>query len=199
MVKTSLFTKNYNHTYSFTFQGKFYIVYSAVILSENGKSKLGVTKDQVILTEHFTYYNGKECWTYEVGWKSGVNMPLRVTTDIPPEELIERVSIPGTLGYLERELFGDKATSYKQGKKVTTPDYKIPGLMSKWVIFILVCIGAMLFKDWYVKVIIWTVAGWVFGAYHHAYKNAFTTYIHDEDLELIQARIEARFYNNGGR
>lgn len=192
MVSRQLFTKNYKQMYSFQFGGKTYFTHSIVTLTDSGKQMLGSRKKTVILTEHFIM-NEKDCWKYEIGWASNTNRPLTVSTDIPPDKLLEEVSIPASQNYWERQILGENAPSHKTGRKISRKDWEIPGLMSKWCIFITVCLGACIFEGWAMKLIVWNIAGWIFGSYHHAYKNAYTIYVHDEDSEIEKAKCDIRY------
>lgn len=183
-------TKNFKHEYFFTFKDENYLVHSIVRLSKKGKKYLDTTKDQAILTEHFINYDGKECWTYVVGWAHGANKPLRISIDQHPNNVIEEVIIPASANYMQRELFGTKATSYTEGTKHTHKDWEITEVRNAWIYLILIFIGAAIFKDWYVRLIIRGAAAWFFGIYRQAYVGAYTTYTHEEDNEITKKKYE---------
>ena len=186
-------TKRYEHEYLFTFKGEKYLVYSIVRLTSEGKMYLDTTKEQVILTEHFINWNGKECWTYQVGWAYQTNQPLRVSTDCHPDKIIEEVILPASANYVEREIFGTKASSYTKGTKHKAKDLEIPELRKAWVYLILIFIGASIFKDWYIKLIIRIASVWFFGFYRQAYINTYTTYTHEEDEEILKKKYEVLY------
>lgn len=190
MIYHQLWTKHYQHEYLFTFKGEKYFVHSIVELTKKGKMHLEVSNQQVILTEHFIGPNGKECWTYEVGWAYGANKPRRISTDCHPNKLIEKIVIPASEDYAEREIFGIHASSYTNGIKHTKKDWEIVEVRNAWIYFFLVCFGALIFKDWYVKIIIIGAAGWFLGIYRQAYVNAYTTYTHEEDNEILKKKYE---------
>lgn len=189
-------TKNYEHEYLFTFKDKKYLVHSIVRLTKKGKMYLETTKDQAILTEHFIDNHEKEWWTYEVGWAYPTNQPLRVSTDVHPNEIIDEVIVSASVDYAERELFGTQATSYTNGIKNTPKDWEIPEVRKAWIYLILIFIGSAIFKDWYIKLIIRVMTGWYFGVYRHAYVNAYTTYTNEEDIEVLKKKYEILYGAN---
>ena len=183
-------TKNYEHEYLFTFKGKKYLVHSVVSLTKKGKMYLETTNNQAILTEHFINRDGKDWWTYEVGWAYPINQPLRVSTDVHPNEIIDEVIAPASVDYAERELFGTQATSYTNGIKNIPKDWDIPEMWKAWIYLILIFIGAAIFKDWYVKLIIRIGTAWYFLIYRSACISAYTTYTHEEDTEILKKKYE---------
>ena len=190
MAKFDYYTKNYKHKYSFNFQGNEYLVHSIVRLTEYGQKYLESAKREVILTEVFYNWNNVLCWKYEFKTFSAINPVKTISTDVPPEQLIEEVIHPATYGYMEREVLGIDAPSYTSGKKVAKKDWEITEVKNAWLIFIAVFILAAIFKDWYVQLMIRLFAGLYFGVYRQSYINANTAYIHDEDIEMTRRKIE---------
>ena len=193
MLMRQYFTKNYEHRYCFQFQGKTYLVHSIVELTEEGRRYLGAKKNQVILTEHFIEHDGKKCWTYTLGYDNRTNILQRVSTDCPPDKLIQRVVEAATEDYASREIFGTQSPVYTTGVKHTKKDWEIPEVRTGWIIVFVVFILSALFKDWYVKLIIRIAVGWIFGLYRQEYVNAYTTYTHEEDKELLTKKFEVLY------
>ena len=158
MLWRQYWTKDYQHEYLFTFKGEKYFVHSIVALTENGKKYLETTKDKVILTEHFINLNNTECWTYEIGWASGANMPLRVSTDCHPDKLIDKVVVSAHADYVERTILGAQANSYTNGIKHTKKDWEIANVRNAWLILIATFIAAAFFKDLCIKLLIRIIA-----------------------------------------
>jgi len=190
MLVYKFWTKDYKQEYYFEFEGKRYLTHSIVRLTDEGQRYLESNTKEVILTEQFINWNGVRCWKYEfkkLGLTGGVTT---ASTDRPPSELIDEVVIPSNQEYAEREIFGMESPAYKNGIKHTKKDWEIPEVRNGWIILILVIIGASIFKDWYVQLIIRAAAGWIFGLYRQAYVNAHTTYTHDEDTEILRKKLE---------
>lgn len=193
MKTEKLWTSNCKHEYSFTFQGKPYLVHSVVRLNEEGRCYLGALKNEVILTECFTTPYGTLCWKYQFKSVELAKGITNVSTDRTPDELIEEIITPATSGYAEREIFGVDAPSYTSGRKVQKSDWEIQEVRTGWVVFILVCILALILKSWTLRFLIWNIAGWYFGAYRSFYIKAYTSYVHDEDTELLKEKYKT-FY-----
>lgn len=200
MLTHKLLTNNYKHDYFFEFKGEKYRVHSIVKLTEKGRLYLGALKREVILTEVFINLKGKRCWKYEfqsVALNEGIT---NASTDLPPNKLIEEVITPATAEYASREILGIDSPVYKKGEKHTKKDWEIPEVRRGWIILIVIFIISAFFKDWYVRLIIRIVAGWIFGLYRQEYVNAYTTYTHDEDMELFRKKYEVLYglKNNKG-
>lgn len=190
MLMYKLLTKNYKHYYSFDFQGKAYLVHSIVRLTDEGQKYLGSSTKEVILTENFIDNNGRRNWKYEF---RSIQLPSHITnasTDRPPNKLIEEVIVPASEAYVSREIFGVDSPHFQTGTKHTKSDWEIPEVRMGWIIFIAVFLGVAIFKDWYVQAIIRIVATLFFFTYRSQYKNAYTTYTHDEDIEILKKKYE---------
>ena len=190
MATFNYWTKNYKHEYSFDFKGQKYLVHSIVRLTEEGQKYLGAAKREAVLTEAFYNWNNVRCWTYEFRTYSLTTPVKTLSTDTPPDKLIENVIHPATAGYMEREVFGTYAPSYTTGRKVQSKDWEIPEVRTAWLIFLVIFFAVSIFKDWYVKFIIRIVAGWYFGMYRQGYVDAHTVYVHDEDAEMHKKKWE---------
>jgi hypothetical protein len=193
MLYCKLYTKDYKHDYQFEFRGQKYRVHSIVKLTEDGQFYLGAWKREVILTEQFTFRNGKLYWTYEfksIALNEGV---LRKSTDIPPDKLIEEIVKPATDEYFLREKLGAQASNYTTGTKQMTSDWNISELRSGWITYILVFFGVFIFKDWYIRAIIWIGSSWLFGIYRNAYINAYTVYMPEDDKKMLKIKYETLY------
>lgn len=200
MIYRQLWTQDYEHKYFFKFKDKDYRVHTVVKLTDSGRRHLKANKNQVILTEYFIDWTGQDCWSYVVGYSDSIRMSMKVSTNTPPDELIEEIVLEPSADYVSRELFGQESPVYKTGTKHTRKDWEIPEVRRGWIVFALVCIGSFILKDWYLRVIISGVAGWVFGQYRKAYIDAYTTYTHDEDTEMLKKKYEVLYgikFNKG--
>ncbi len=184
-------SKNYKHEYFFKHKGTEYRVNSIVRLTDEAKSYLGSATKEVILKEvYYNHIKKKLCFKYEF---KDIKLNIGITdktTDRTPDELIEEVVIEASVEYASREIFGVNSPHYTTGTKNTKKDWEIQEVMMGWVVFILVFIAASIFKDWYIQLIIRVAAGWIFGLYRKAYKDAYTTYTHDEDSEILEKKYE---------
>ena len=193
MLITKLYTKDYKHEYWFTFKGEKYRVHSIVKLTEEARWYFGSNSREVILTEEFVNQKGVRCWKYEYR-TLGPNCHItNAVTNRTPDELIEEVVIPAKDEYASREIFGTLSPNYTTGEKHTPKDWEIPEVRNGWIILILIFIGVAIFKDWYVQLIIRIAAGWIFGLYRQAYVNAYTTYEHPEDLNILKKKYEVLY------
>ena len=183
MKSKQLHTNHYQKSYVFEFKGEKYVAYSTVKLTDEAMYYLETTKKEVQLIEEFIYYDGTTCWKYALDWTYDAALglrPLTMSTDRTPDELIEEVVKPATIEYLEFMVTGKPMPSQKV-KKISLKDWEIPGLMTGWVVFILVCIGIFIFKDWIVKFLLWNIAGWYFGFWRQKLVNAHTIYKYEEN------------------
>lgn len=196
MLMIKNYTAQYKHDYLFEFKGEKYLVHSIVRLTNEARDYLGARRNEVILTE--VYYDHIVKRTFYVYQCQGTSYnsikPINQSTDRLPDEMIEEIVTPATGDYASREIFGIDSPVYKKnGTKHTKKDWEIPEVRRGWIIFILVFIAAFIFQDWYVQLIIRIVAAWVFGKYRQGYVNAYTTYTHDEDDELLKSKYKALY------
>lgn len=183
MKNKQLHTSHYQQSYVWEFKGEQYLTYSKVKLTKYGMRYLETNKEVVQLIEQFVYYNGTICWKYMIDWKYDTCLglyPISISTNVPPEELIEEVVEPATIEYLEHITTG-KPMSNQTVKKITLKDWEIPGLMTGWAVLILVYIGIFIFKDWIIRFILWNIAGWYFGFWRQKLINAHTIYKYEEN------------------
>lgn len=192
-----LWTKDYKKDPTFTFNGREYLVHSVVQLTEEGRRYLGAWNREAVLIEQFTYYNGKLCWKYEFKsvdlTTSGV---INVSTDKTPDELIEEIIQPVSYDYYVREELDKLGVSNinTNAKKHITPAWKIPEVRKATIYYIIVILAVAIFKDWYIKLVIRIAASLFYLMYSSIYTKIYTTYIHDEDNEILKAKYKAYGY-----
>jgi hypothetical protein len=192
-----LWTKDYKKDPTFIFNGHEYLVHSVVRLTEEGRRYLGAWNKEVVLIEQFTYYNGKLCWKYE--FKSvdlTTSDVINVSTDKTPDELIEEVIQSASYDYYVREELDKFGVSNinTNTKKNITPAWKITEVRKATIYYIIVIFTVVIFKDWYIKLIIRIAASLFYLMYSSIYTKIYTTYIHDEDNEILKAKYKAYGY-----
>lgn len=190
MLTYKLWTKEFKHQYSFHFKGKEYLVHSIVRLTDEGKRYLGSRTHEVILTEQFINRKNRYCWTYTFKSIEVSGHIVHASTDRTPDDLIDKVVMPATTGYTSRAVLCVDSTEYKTGQKHTKKDWEIPEVAIGWIILIAVFIGSSIFKDLYVRLIVRIAASWFFALYRKAHVDAYTTYTHDEDIEILNRKQE---------
>lgn len=152
----------------FEFKGKKYPIGSHVTLTECGTSELfyghgyNYVKGNFRLVDHYITEKGNEGWEYIIGYLHNSTTPVFHKTTKKPEELIKEV--------LWKEI---DETVYTPGELQVTfnepnyspADWEIEGVMLGWAIMALVWIGAFVFKDWWITLLIQISAGWYFGSW----------------------------------
>ena len=184
MLYYKFMTQQYHHEYLFYFYDKPYSVHSIVRLTEYGKQYLGARKRDAILKEHFKYSDDRLCWTYEFIGNSYNYYTTTATTDVPPEQLIEKILCNASDMYCIREELIRKGVPVPKDSGaiiVSSKDWDIQEVRRGWIAWGLTCIGILFFKDWYVKSLLFAVSGVIFGVYRQLYKDAYTCYMYPED------------------
>lgn len=182
MVQYKWFTKNFEHQDCFTFQGKQYYTHSIVRLTEEGRKILRSRTNKVILTEQFTWWNGKTCWKYQFHkWSSG---RIDAITDVPPDELIESIVIEASMEYSSIETLGALSPYYKTGKKYYKKDWEIPEVLKGWIIFAILFVVCQIFKETLFRSTILGCYLYLFWPYRQMHVNKYTFYMRDEDLPI---------------
>ena len=188
-------SKNYKHDYFFEFKGEKYRVHSVVRLTDEAKSYLGAWRHEVILTEVYTDER-RNITFYKYEFKSiSYNVGIiNKSTDRLPDEMEEIVQ-PASADYASREILGTSSPVYQieAATKHSKKDWEIPELRKAWVVFALVFVGVSIFADWYVQLILRFIASMYFWKYRKAHIDAYTTYTHDEDNEMIKAKYAALY------
>ena len=193
-VPKKLYTGHYKHFDTFEFKGEKYRTYSVVKLSREAQLLLDSYDEEVILLEHFfNHHNGKYMWKYKYHSLRSPWVIIDGSTTFSPDELITEVVMPATEGFQEREILGINAPSYEQGKKHVPKDWEIPGLMTGWAIYLLFFFAVEIFSDLIFKLFLRIVAYIIFTLYRNVLKQAYTTYTHDEDKELLKKKYEVLY------
>ena len=188
-----LITDKYKHDYFFEFNGEKYKTHSIVKLSEYGKLYLGAFKNEAILKEQFLFCDKKLCWKYEF-MSSALNEGItNISTDEPPEKMIDDIIFPADEKYVLLEEFGVHSQHSDTVIKETKKDYEIPELRSGWIKFILFFLCVIIFKDWYVRLILRIIACIVFGMYREKYINAYTIYKNPENYDMLKNKYKVLY------
>lgn len=191
MLYYKFITNQYYHEYLFNFNGKDYYVHSIVRLTEYGKQYLGARKRDAILKEHFKYSDGRLCWTYEFIGNSWNYYTTTATTDVPPDQLIEKILYPAHCMYCIREELvrqGIPIPKDNGALTISAEDWEIQEIRQGWIIWGLSNIVILFFKDWYVKSLLFAISGVIFGIYRKTYKDAYTCYKYPEDERLKEMK-----------
>lgn len=150
----------------FEFKGKKYPIGSYVTLNDRGMLEMfysqgyNYVKGGFRLVDHCFTDNGCEKWTYFIGHLHNSTMPVVYCTHIPPDELLSEVlnnefdENIDTVGELQVEF---KEPNY------SPKDWEVEGVMFGWCIMVFIWIFALVFKDWWIKLLIQIGAGWYFG------------------------------------
>lgn len=196
MLYNKLITKQYNHEYTFNFNGKNYSVHSVVRLTEYGKQYLGARKRDAILKEHFKFYDGRPCWTYEFIGNSINYYTTTATTDVAPEKLIEKILCEAKGSYCIREELVRQGVAVPKDNGAVTmsaKDCEIQEVRRGWIVFGLSCLVILFFKDWYVKSLLFAISGVIFGIYRQKYKDAYTCYKYPEDEKIQRMKYKTLY------
>jgi hypothetical protein len=182
-------TDKYKHDYLFTLKGKQYRTHSIVRLTPRGKQHLHALKDEAILTEQFVNWNNALCWKYVF---RSINFSIGITdisTDVPPEELIEEVIMEASEGYSSICSFGKYSPFYREHCiKHSMKDWEIPKVMAGWVLFVLAFFALEIFNDTLFKVYLRALAWIFFAAYRKRCidETAWYEYPNDEKIEKMK-------------
>ena len=196
MLYKKLITSQYDHSHIFNFNGKDYFVHSIVRLTDYGKQYLGARKRDAILKEHFKYRDGRLCWTYEFIGNSYNYYTTTATTDVRPEKLIEKILCPaGDMYCIREELVRMKVPVPKDESAIaiSAKDWEIQEVRQGWITWGIFCIFILFFKDWYVKSLLFSIAGVIFGMYRQMYKNAYTYYKYPEDEKIEKMKYQTLY------
>lgn len=193
VVVQELAYKN-EHEYFFEFKGQQYRVHSVVKLTEKGRVYLGFARREVILTEVYYYPSGRKMWKYQ-GKDIKYNVGIQnKSTDTLPDEIIEEVITPASAEYASREMLGRESSFYQvNGTKHTKKDWEIPELKRAWIVFIVFFVAVSIFQDLILQTILRLIAVWIFSIRRQAYIEAYTTYTHDEDSDIIKHKYHALY------
>ena len=154
----------------FEHDGKKYPIGAYVKLTDWGMSELyynpkygyNYVKGGFRLVDNYISEKGIEEWTYIIGHRHDSNTYVFHSTKARPDDLISEV--------LHKEI--DETVHTPGELKVTfvesnyfPKDWEVEGIMLGWLILALVLIGAFVFKDWWIRLIIQVSTGWYFGSW----------------------------------
>lgn len=152
----------------FEFKDKKYPIGAYVNLTESGERHVfdgrghGFLRGGFRLVDHYINDKGVEGWTYIIGKSYETKTPFLHSTIKPPDELISQVLCAeiNETSYTPGEL----KIEFKEPNYFPS-DWEVDGVMLGWLVVILVWIGALVFKDWWITLIIQIGAGWYFGSW----------------------------------
>lgn len=150
----------------FEFNGKKYPIGAYVDLSKDGEYQFlkdvgyNCIRGNFRLVDHFISDKGVEKWTYIVARSGSLNY-FRTTTK-SPDEIVTKVKCAEFNETLEDP--GELKVEFKE-PNYFPKDWEVEGVMFGWLLMAMVWILALVFKDWWIKLIIQIGAGWYFGSW----------------------------------
>lgn len=152
----------------FEYNGEKYPIGSYVDLTEDGRSYMlndrgyGFIRGNFRLVDHFITDKGVEKWEYIIGMSYETNTPFLKETTKTPDELIAEVK-----GAEMNEFIcapGELKVEFKE-PNYSPKDWEVEGVMFGWFVVAIVWIGALVFKDWWITLLIQIGACWYFGSW----------------------------------
>lgn len=152
----------------FEFNGKKYPIGAYVNLTDDGWYYMlndrgyGFIRGNFRLVDHFITDKGIEKWEYIIGRSYETNTPFLKSTTKTPDELITEVKCVE----INEDVYtpGELEVEFKEPNYFPN-DWEVEGVMFGWFIVALVWIGALVFKDWWITLLIQIGAGWYFGSW----------------------------------
>ena len=169
---------SYKYLNYFEFDGKNFFIGAGVEFTDAGwnyflrDAGYGFIRGDFRLVDHYFNDKGVEYWEYIIGWTYETHTPLLRHTTKNPEELIKivkSVEINETLNSPDKLEVEFKEPNY------SPKDWDVEGVMFGWLVLVLVWIGAFIFKDWWIRLIIQIGAGWYFGSWREKKINEAIT------------------------
>ena len=160
-----------NETYYnyFDFNGKQYTVGALVKLTEKGHRELyrnsgyNFVKNGVRLVDYHTDSKSTKSWRYIIGWHmypDGSKRPVLHSTNLEPDVIVSEVLYPAVNEVIDKP--GELKVEFKE-QNYNPSDCEVEGVVFGWAIFFVVWIGAFVFKDWWIVLLIQISAGLYFG------------------------------------
>lgn len=152
----------------FEFNGNKYPIGAYVNLNERGKMDMfyckgyDYKKGGYRLVKHYITLNGTEEWAYIIGYLYDSTIPVLHHTTINPNDLLSDVLCAAMDEKID--CIGDLKVEFNK-PNYSPKDWDISGVMIGWVVMILVWIVALVFKDWWITLLIQIGAGWYFGSW----------------------------------
>ena len=159
----------------FEFKGTKYPIGAYVNLTEDGywhmlrDAGYNFIRGNFRLVDHWINDKGVEYWEYFIGRLYDSNIPVQKYTTKPPDEIIAEVKcLP-----INETVYtpGELKIEFKK-PNYSPKDWEVDGVMTGWVILVVVWIFALLFRDWWLKLLIQISAGWYFGSWREKKVNA---------------------------
>lgn len=150
----------------FEFNEKKYPIGSYVKLTKRGMYELfynhgyNYVKGGFRLVDHYVTESGKTEWKYIIGHLHDSTIPVLHSTSIKPEELISEVLCSAVDESIHTP--GELKITFKE-PNYFPKDWEVKGVMFGWFAMILIWILALVFKDWWITLLIQICAGWYFG------------------------------------
>ena len=150
----------------FEFNGKKYPIGAYVDLTESGQNYFlrdagyGFIRGGFRLVDHYITDKGIEEWKYIIGRSYETSSPFFRSTRQTPDELINKV----LCAEIDETVYtpGELQVTFKE-PNYSPNDWEVNGVMFGWFVMVLVWIGALVFKDWWITLLIQIGAGLYFG------------------------------------
>jgi hypothetical protein len=161
---------DYTYFNYFELNGKKYPIGAYIKLTDKGMSELfyghgyNYIKNGFRLVDHYITENGHEKWEYIIGHLYNSNLPVMHKTYTRPEELISEVLCQP----IDEAIYtpGELQVEFKESEFNCSPkDCEVEGVMLGWFVMVLVWIIALVFKDWWITLLIQISAGLCFGSW----------------------------------
>lgn len=152
----------------FEFKGEKYPIGAYVNLTKDGEWYMfrdrgyNFIRGNFRLVSHYVNDQGIEKWEYIIGKLYNSNTPILKYTSKTPDELIAEVKcLP-----INETVYtpGELKVEFKEPNYFPKDD-EVEGVMIGWVIMIVVWIGALVLKDWWLRLIVQISVGWYFGSW----------------------------------
>jgi hypothetical protein len=152
----------------FEFNDKKYPIGAYVNLTQAGQSYFlrdagyGFIRGGFRLVDHLINDKGVEMWTYFIGKTYETGTPVTRHTTKSPDELISVV----LSSEIDEDAYapGELQVTFKE-PNYFPKDWEVEGVMFGWFIVVLVWIFALVFKDWWITLLIQIGAGWYFSSW----------------------------------
>lgn len=159
---------NFKYFNYFEFKGKKYPIGAYVNLTKDGEYYMlhdrgyNFVRGNFRLVDHYINDKGTEYWKYIIGWLYDSNVPLLKYTTKTPDELITEVKCAP----ISEDVFTPGELKVEFAEFNYSPkDWEVEGVMTGWVVMALVWVLALVFKDWWLKLIIQLGAVWYFSSW----------------------------------
>lgn len=152
----------------FEFNEKKYPIGAYVTLTDRGMSELfynhgyNYVRGGFRLVDHYITEKGREEWQYIIGHLHNSATPVFHSTSIKPEELVSEV----LWNEIDETVYtpGELKVTFKETNYCPN-DWEVEGVMFGWFVVAIIWIGALVFKDWWITLLIQIGAGWYFGSW----------------------------------